>query len=312
MKHSTIRAATVLVLLAILWLTSCDGGSSLSADITRGESKWQSQDIQNYIIEVAHSAGTWHYQTHTITVQNGEVIDASATCIVAPMETALGQECEVQAYDPEDYTIPGLFKLAWAHFENFPTQNLEVEFDPDYGFPTAIRYDDPDILDDDQYWGVKSFRILEEGENGTSGKTNQGENISLSDLITQSEGLWQSKGGQNYQIEVSHASGTWHYQTYKITVQNGQVMESIVGCVDAPMETALGKSCEVEPYDSNDFTVAGLFNLAKTLLASYPEVTLHFEFDPVYGYPALLRYDDPEIVDEEQAWSVKSFEIINE
>ncbi len=291
----------VLLLLTTLWLTGCDGGSSLSAEITRGESKWQTQGIPSYVIEVSHGSGTWHYQTHTITVQNGEVIDASATCVDAPMETALGQKCEVQAYDPEDYTVLGLFKLAWAHFEVFPTENLEIEFDPAYGFPTTIRYDDPDIVDDDQYWGVRSFEIYEENEGSY-----------LRVKTSRAESLWKSHGLQNYFLEVGHASGLWHYQIHYITVRNGVVVDAYANCFDTPMDTALEKNCEVEPFRTDEYTVSGLFRLAYQLLEKYPQESLYLEFDPEYGYPATIRYDDPEMVDEEQAWGVKSFEIIKE
>lgn len=162
MNNKSRKSILFLLLLTVFWLTGCDGGSTLSAEITRGESKWQSQGVTSYVIEVSHMSATWHYQTHTITVQDGEVVVSSAECVDAPMETALEMSCEVRTYDPMDYIVPGLFRLAWAHFENFPTQNLTIEFDPDYGYPTAIRYDDPNIQDDDQSWVVRHFETIEE------------------------------------------------------------------------------------------------------------------------------------------------------
>ena len=53
----------------------------------------------------------WHLQTYLIEVSNGEVIH-STTCIPAQIE---GRTCEINAYDPNDYTIDGLFEtVKWV------------------------------------------------------------------------------------------------------------------------------------------------------------------------------------------------------
>ena len=95
-------------------------------------------------------SGVWHYQTHVVTVRDGEVVDASASCVTAPMETALGKECEVEDFDPGIYTVPGLFVLARSLTEASPVGAVEIDFDDTYGFPKRINYDLADVVDEEQ------------------------------------------------------------------------------------------------------------------------------------------------------------------
>ena len=45
--------------------------------------------------------------------------------------------------------------------EEYPRQGVEIGFDGDYCFPSRIRLDLPDVVDEDQAWGVGSFEVLE-------------------------------------------------------------------------------------------------------------------------------------------------------
>jgi hypothetical protein len=153
-------ALLVLYILTPTALAGC-GSDALAAQVNRAEHRWQEQDINSYRIEVGYGRGTWHYQTHTVTVRDGQAVDWSASCVTAPMETALGKVCEVEPFDPEEYTVPGLFAKARSLAEAYPEQGVEIEFHSTYGFPSRIRYDLPDVVDEDQAWGVRSFEVLE-------------------------------------------------------------------------------------------------------------------------------------------------------
>jgi len=147
-------------MVCLLVTVGCAGGR-LVAQVRRAERRWQRSDIDSYRIEVSLRSGSWHYQTHVVTVRNGEVVDASASCVTAPMETALGKECEVEDFDPGTYTVPGLFALARALAEANPGGAVEIDFADTYGFPRWISYDLADVVDGDQAWSVGAFEVLE-------------------------------------------------------------------------------------------------------------------------------------------------------
>ena len=64
--------------------------------IDEAEEKWLDQGIKSYRIEVLVVNSVWHAQSFTITVEDGKVIDRSASCIPAPTEFG---ECELRPFD---------------------------------------------------------------------------------------------------------------------------------------------------------------------------------------------------------------------
>lgn len=154
------RGARIALMVCLLVAVGCAGGR-LESQTRRAERRWQRNDIGSYRMEVSLRSGTWHYQTHVVMVRNGEVVDASASCVTAPMETALGRECEVEDFDPGTYTVPGLFALAHSLTEASPQDAVEIDFDDTYGFPKWISYDLADAIDEEQLWSVGAFEILE-------------------------------------------------------------------------------------------------------------------------------------------------------
>ena len=111
-------------------------------------------------MEVSLRSGTWHYQMHVVTVRDGEVVDTSAACVTAPMETALGKECEIEDFDPDTYTAPGLFALARSLVEANPGEGVEIDFDDTYGFPKWISLDLPNVVDEEQAWSVTALEVM--------------------------------------------------------------------------------------------------------------------------------------------------------
>ena len=157
--------AQYLITLACLAsvLAGCDFlplsmSNRLLAQVAQQEQEWREKDIDSYRIVVLHVRSVWHAQTHEITVRAGEVVDQSASCIPAPTENG---KCEVQPFDAAEYTVPGLFGLAQSLAQFDDGEWTEIEFDPTYGYPTGISYDHPERLDEDSYWGVRSFEILD-------------------------------------------------------------------------------------------------------------------------------------------------------
>ena len=158
------RALCLITLTCLTWvLAGCDllplsTSNRLLAQVAQQERKWLEKDIDSCRIVVLHVSSVWHAQTHNITVRASEVLDQSASCTPAPTENV---KCEVQPFDAEEYTVPGLFGLARSLAQFDDGNWTEIEFDPTYGYPTDISYDHPEILDEDSYWGVTSFEVRE-------------------------------------------------------------------------------------------------------------------------------------------------------
>lgn len=158
------RFRMALLLLGVLGSAVLAGciDNSLLGQIDTAERWWENQAIDSYRIEVSHGRSTWHYQIHTITVRENKPVEWSASCVTAPMETALGNECEVEPFDPKDYMVPGLFARARRLVETYSEKGIEIDFDDTYSFPSRIRYAPPDVVDGDQAWRVTSFEPLDQ------------------------------------------------------------------------------------------------------------------------------------------------------
>ena len=142
-----------LLLVAIFWMVVACSASQ----IDQAEQQWTGQNITDYHIEVLVVESIWHAQTHQIMVQNNAVVEATASCIPAPMEAG---ECEVRAFTAEEYTIPGLFAQVRVHLKSQQAQWIEITYEPTYGFPSQITFDNPNLVDEDWTWRVTSFETL--------------------------------------------------------------------------------------------------------------------------------------------------------
>jgi len=127
--------------------------------IRRAERRWENAGIASYQIEVAVTRSTFHHQRHQMEVSDGVVVSASATCVTAPMETALGKECEVEAFDPADYTVPALFDVARSLAAK-SGDGVTLCFDEAYGYPSSMADFPTDIVDGERAWRVTSFEVL--------------------------------------------------------------------------------------------------------------------------------------------------------
>jgi hypothetical protein len=151
----------IIRLVCLMWLASgcvLGGQGKWDAQIDQAEATWQQQGVDSYKIEVLVIRSIWHGQSHQITVVNGEVVSEYAECFPAPIEAG---KCEVEDFNAEDYTIPGLFAIARSEAQIEEGQFTKIDFDPTYGFPSRISYDDPDVFDEDRSWKVVSFEVSE-------------------------------------------------------------------------------------------------------------------------------------------------------
>lgn len=153
-------ALRMLGVSGLIWIfTACSSVEQFkaTAEVDRAEAKWQEQGIESYRIEV-ETASIWHDQYHHITVRDGTVVEESASCNPAPAEY---RECEIQAFNAEDYTVSGLFSRVRSLAQTENVQWAKIEFDPTYGFPSFISFDHPEAIDEEWVWRVRSFEVLE-------------------------------------------------------------------------------------------------------------------------------------------------------
>ncbi len=148
-------------LIVIVGFTGCDlikplQPLILQAQIGFAEQRWHTQHIPRYRIQVQQMSSIWHLQRYTITVQNGDVVDQSATCIPAPME---GRECKIHPFTAKDYTVSGLFETAQSMAQS-TSGGVTITLAPTYGFPSSIDSAPPNVVDGDQSWRVISFEVL--------------------------------------------------------------------------------------------------------------------------------------------------------
>ena len=66
-----------------------------------------------------------------------------------------------KTFDPDEFTIPALFSMAEHQIKSQSSKWLKVTYDPDYGFPDLISFNDPDSLDEDWSYQVISFTKLD-------------------------------------------------------------------------------------------------------------------------------------------------------
>ena len=118
---------------------------------------------------------------------------------------------------------------------------------------------------------------------------------------------WAAQDITSYKIVVLAVNSIWHAQTIKVEVLNNQVIDHSATCIPAPTEP---DSCEIQPYNAEDFTVSGLFAHAIDMTGKQDKKWVEIKFQTKYGYPEQISFDDPEILDEDSTWRVTSFEVV--
>jgi hypothetical protein len=142
-------------ILLLLLVSAC--GALGGSELDRAEQKWLQQSVASYRINVLSVRSTWHAQTNTVNVRASQVVDSSAECIPAPAE---GGKCQIEAFDPNAYTIPGLFETARARLASDQAKWIKITFDPSNGYPSQISYNNPNIIDGDWSLRVTAFEVL--------------------------------------------------------------------------------------------------------------------------------------------------------
>lgn len=144
-----IHLIRLIILTGCLLISGCGSG----AEFASARMQWEAARPENYTITVRHTRSVWHSQDITVTVKGG-VTDHSARCTPAPTENGI---CAVEAYDPADYTVEGLFSNVEGWLGRVDNNSMTVRYNEQYGYPELIRFDDPDMIDEDVSWSVIAF-----------------------------------------------------------------------------------------------------------------------------------------------------------
>ncbi len=154
-----MRNIHLFILLLIAFLVACavPGPSEPVLQIAAKQNQWRAKNIRSYRISVMKVQAVFHAQTNTITVQDDKITQQSAICTPAPME---GRSCDVKEFDPNEFTVNGLFKTALIFAPDSAKYQLRVTFDENYFFPATIARDEKEVVDDELLWRVVAFEPL--------------------------------------------------------------------------------------------------------------------------------------------------------
>jgi hypothetical protein len=144
-------------------------------ELDKAEASWQAHPVNNYILTVIHTSVMPQF-TYTIQLAVEDGIVVSATCTYRA-----GDFCA--NFDPNRYTVPGLFATAWES----AGPDTALQFDPVYSFPTWIAHNDPQFVDEEWTIQVESFtpEIDESIPDSQQG--------SLLDQLEEAEATWQAR-----------------------------------------------------------------------------------------------------------------------
>ncbi|RME83446.1 MAG: hypothetical protein D6775_08055 [Caldilineae bacterium] len=123
--------------------------------------------------------------------------------------------------------------------------------------------------------------------------------------LARAEQRWRAQQVSDYRIEVLEVLSVWHAQYHLITVRDGEVADSEARCLPAPAE---GGKCKVYDFDARDFTVPGLFAKAREALSAPTRRYVKVEYDTEWGFPRVISFRNPEVVDGDWLWRVTMFE----
>ena len=122
------------------------------AELETAESKWATNPIENYEIEIIYvNSNKNAIQIHSVVVEDGQVVSNDVRC------SDQQPSCVFIDVDEEVLTIPGLFGMARTALVNDEVSETSggFQFHDEYGFPQFIGLQTPGGFP--WYWQVQSF-----------------------------------------------------------------------------------------------------------------------------------------------------------
>lgn len=133
---------------------------------------------------------------------------------------------------------------------------------------------------------------------------------SMEEKLERAEQKWQSQGISSYEIEVSNVFFGPNYSV-NITVKDGKV-ESFT-CFNTGRPELHDNCTYFSPINPDNYTVSGLFSMAKDVLAKLDPKSyrVEIEFDWTFGFPSKIRTESTSgRTDTSYSRVVKSFKVL--
>jgi len=127
-------------------------------ELEAAEKTWQEQGIHRYTIVVAYtSSHTVNQSIYTLTVDNGEIVEDSATCVAF----GTNSNCVIDDIDLTALTVPGLFATARNALNSDTINDTSggFNFHETYGVPQFIGLRSTGQFP--WFWQVNTFEVLE-------------------------------------------------------------------------------------------------------------------------------------------------------
>jgi hypothetical protein len=132
--------------------------------LNQARQKWEAKNITSYDLQLTYTDTSWKPITlFHVTLKDNQVVEHTRqlTSSVAGQKITPGPvETNVLA---AGYTVPGLFDLAQSLVRSEWTvgeTRFQVQFDPEYYFPSKISLDNERYTDVQQVWEVQMFKSL--------------------------------------------------------------------------------------------------------------------------------------------------------
>lgn len=174
MTHAaeTIRRSTFVVfvvfVVTVLALASCGSGP-----VGHAEARWQAAGVEAYRLHLREFQSVWCVYDVDLEVQGNRVLSATVTARPGPAGGCLQytqgiveSPVSLPADEaPAHWTVSGMFDIARKWQEQAGQKGLlvELEFDPQLGYPQRIYRDDEAAVDDDWGLSITALEILSGG-----------------------------------------------------------------------------------------------------------------------------------------------------
>jgi hypothetical protein len=143
-----LKSILLLVLVSGSLLSSCARKTQTTA-LSPEHAKWMKSRVKDYRYEFQPRCYCIQAKRgpYTVVVKKNEIVSVNG-----------------QPYDPENmgrlFTIDGLFEMIESQRKRKPVLE-EIEYDPQYGFPSSLYFDFVENIKDEEYgWYVSKFERI--------------------------------------------------------------------------------------------------------------------------------------------------------
>ncbi|HSJ53562.1 MAG TPA: DUF6174 domain-containing protein [Anaerolineae bacterium] len=169
-QTATARRILLWSILGVMLpvLAACGAGP-----VGRAETRWEAAGAEAYRFHLREFRSVWCVYEVDLVVQGSQVMTATVTARPGPAQGCWDYTQGVVerpvALSPEEapthWTIPGIFEIArdWQEQAGQKGLRVELEFDPELGYPLRIYRDNEAAYDDDWGLSISKLEILAGG-----------------------------------------------------------------------------------------------------------------------------------------------------